>query len=75
MDLADDARKFLSDSLGVGAMQRRVSAEKYHKVSVDGGGGMQVQQYGGVSFLSNIVNEGSLAQALFIVLRKQSRCP
>ena len=65
MDPVDDARKFLSDSLGVGAMQRHVSAEKYHKVVVDGG--MQVQQDGGVPFLSNIVNEGSLAQALFIV--------
>jgi hypothetical protein len=65
MDPVDDARKFLSDSLGVGAMQRHVSAEKYHKVVVDGG--MQVQQDGGVPFLSNIVNKGSLAQALFIV--------
>jgi hypothetical protein len=57
MDPADDARKFLSDSLGVSAM--------HHKVVVDGG--MQVQQDGGVPFLSNIVNEGILAQALFIV--------
>jgi hypothetical protein len=65
MDPADDARKFLSDSLGIGAMQRRVSAEKYHKVAVDGS--MQVQQDGGVPFLSNIVNQGSLAQALFII--------
>ena len=65
MDPADDTRKFLSDSLGVCAMQRRVSAEKYHKVVVDGG--KRVQQYGGVPFLLNIVNEGSLAQALFIV--------
>jgi hypothetical protein len=65
MDPADDARKFLSDSLGVSAMQRHVSSEKYHKVVVDGG--MQVQQDGGVPFLSNIVNEGILAQALFIV--------
>ena len=65
MDPADDPRKFLSDSLGVGAMQRHVSAEKYHMVAVDGG--MQVQQDGGVPLLSNIVNEGSLAQALFIV--------
>jgi hypothetical protein len=64
MDPVDDARKFLSDSLGVGAMQRHFSAEKYHKVVVDGG--MQVQQDGGVPFLSNIVNKGSLAQALFI---------
>ena len=64
MDPADDAQKFLSDSLGVGAMQRHVSAEKYHNVAVDGG--MQVQQDGGVPFLSNIVNEGRLAQALFI---------
>jgi aspartate oxidase len=40
MDPADDARKFLSDSLGVGAMQCHVSSEKYHKVVVDGG--MQV---------------------------------
>ena len=58
LDLADDARKFLLDSLGIGAIQRHVSA-------VDGG--MQVQQDGGVPFLSNIVNEGGLAQALFIV--------
>ena len=65
MDPADNARKFLLDSLGVGAMQHHVFAEKYHKVVVDGG--MQVQQYGGVPFLSNIGNEGSLAQALFIV--------
>ena len=65
MDPADDARKFLSDSLGIGAMQRRVSAEKYHKVAVDGS--MQVQQDGGVPFLSNIVNQGSLAQALFLI--------
>ncbi len=42
-----------------------VSAEKYHNVAVDGC--MQVQQDGGVLFLSNIVNEGSLAQALFII--------
>ena len=48
MDPADDARKFLSDSLGVGAMQRHVSAEKYHKVAVDGG--MQVQQDGGMPY-------------------------
>ena len=65
MDLADDVRKFLLDSLGVGAMQCLVSAEKYHNVAVDGH--MQVQQDGSVLFLSNIVNEGSLAQALFIV--------
>ena len=64
MDPADDAQKLILDSLGIGAMQRRVSAEKYHKVAVDGG--MQVQQDGGVPFLSNIVNEGRLAQALFI---------
>ena len=64
-DPDDDAQKFLLDSLGAGAMQRHVSAEKYHKVAVDGS--MQVQQDGGVPFLSNIVNEGSLAQALFIV--------
>ncbi len=65
MDPADDARKFLLDSLGVGAMQRHVSAEKYHKVVADGG--MQVQQGSGVPFLSNIVNEGAIAQALFFV--------
>jgi len=65
MDPADDARKFHLDSLGIGAMQRHVSAEKYHKVAVDGG--MRVQQDGGVPFLSNIVNDGGLAQALFIV--------
>jgi hypothetical protein len=64
IDPADDSQKFLSDSLGVGAMQRHVSAEKYHNVAVDGG--MQVQQDGGVPFLSNIVNEVRLAQALFI---------
>ncbi len=38
----------LSDSLGIGAMQRHVSAEKYHKVAVDGG--MQVQQDGGMPY-------------------------
>jgi hypothetical protein len=65
MDLADDAWKFLLDSLGVGAMQCHVSAEKYHKVAADGG--MQVQQGGGVPFLSNIVNEGDMAQVLCIV--------
>jgi hypothetical protein len=65
MDPADNARKFLLDSLGVDAMQRHVSAEKYHKVAADGG--MQVQQGGGMPFLSNIMNKGGMAQVLFIV--------
>ncbi len=71
MDSADDARKFLLDSLGVGAMQRHVSAEKYHKVAADGG--MQVQQGGGVPFLLNIMNEGGMAQALFFVNNSPSQ--
>jgi hypothetical protein len=64
-DPADDAWKFLLDSLGVSVMQRHVSVEKYHKVAADGG--MQVQQGGGMPFLSNIVNKGGMVQALFIV--------
>ena len=70
MDPADDARKFLLDSLGIGAMQRHVSTEKYHKVAVDGG--MQVQQDGGVPFLSNIVNEGGLGGASAVYHKQPS---
>jgi hypothetical protein len=38
-------------------MQRRVSAEKYHKVAVDGS--MQVQQDGGVPFLLPSLTSGN----------------
>jgi hypothetical protein len=64
MDPEDDAQQYIAKSLGVGAMQHQVSAEKYGKMLVDGE--MQMQR-GGSAFLSNVVDAGTLAQGLFIV--------
>jgi hypothetical protein len=64
MDPAEDAQKFIMISLGIGAMQHQVSAEKYQKKMTDGV--MQIHQ-GGVAFLSNVMNIGGLGQGLFIV--------
>ncbi len=36
MDLEDDAQQYIAKSLGIGAMQRQVSAEKFGKMLVDG---------------------------------------
>ncbi len=64
VDPGDNARKFIVDSLGVGAMQHQVLVEKHNKMMSDGN--IQMRQ-GGVAFLSNVVNAGGLAQGLFIV--------
>ena len=64
MDAEDDAQQYIATSLGIGAMQRQVSAAKYDKIFADGE--MQMRQ-GGPAFLSNVVDVGVLEQGLFIV--------
>lgn len=64
MDPEDDAQQYIAKSLGVGAMQRQISAEKYGKMLANGE--MQMQP-GGSAFMSNVVDAGALAQGLFIV--------
>ena len=64
MDPNEDAQQYIAKSLGVGAMQHQVSAEKYDKMLTDGE--IQMQQ-GESVFLSNVLDAGVLVQRLFII--------
>jgi len=69
----DDARKFILNSLGVGAMQRQITADTFNKMTNDGDLELRRGADGGVAFLSNVVNAGGLAQGLFIVQNPPSQ--
>jgi hypothetical protein len=58
--------RIIIDSLGGGAMQRQVTADRFNNMIKDGGLEMH-RGAGGVVFLSNVVNAGGLAQGLFII--------